>query len=166
MKSLEVKSISVFDASGNKIEKIKVVPLGDRIYEIAEFIFIEVKTNKGVYRYRVNAGFKTNFRSGGLFVDRFVDQIGNTIEVQVSWIIHDIAYTPFHAFGFGACVLSRNEADELLRACLMFAGMGKAKSYIVWLSVRLFGFPAYDNDDEFTIENSYLFSFEKVYVWI
>ena len=56
--------------------------------------------------------------------------------------------------------VSRKLADELLRAVLVYAGMGKFKASLVYNSVRLFGDPAYDDDDALTSMNSKLFSFE------
>ena len=51
-------------------------------------------------------------------------------------------------------------ADELLRAVLVHAGMGKFKASLVYNSVRLFGKSAYEDDDKLTETNSELFTFE------
>lgn len=132
--------------------------MGNRLYKLAEGNTIIVNTTDGIITYKVRKGFVTNFRSGGLLVDRFVDQIGDSLQ-QVCWLTHDIGYTP--------CSKTNNEhpickkvADELLEAMLVYSGMPAWKAKIVKLSVALFGYDAYNDDDALTTANSKLFQVE------
>lgn len=56
--------------------------------------------------------------------------------------------------------LSRKKGDQILRAGLLWAGMGAFKAGLVYNSVRLFGHDAYWEDDALTTSNSKLFTFE------
>lgn len=141
-------------------EKIPVIPLGDRYYMTsAKCSRIEIHTKKdGVFVFNFFADFVSNYRSGGLVVDRFVDQIGNA-DQQCSYLSHDAAYTPCKACN-GEHPISKQVADDLLRGCLIYSGMSKVKANVVYWSVNLFGRKAYEEDDEFTKMNSGLFTFE------
>lgn len=143
-------------------EEIPVVPLGNRYYKTSDkYSRIEIYTKKdGIFVFEFFDGFITNYRSGGLVVDRFVDQIGNS-DQQRSYLPHDAAYTPCKACN-GEHPISKELADDLLRGCLIYSGMSKVKANVVYWSVKLFGRKAYEEDDEFTKMNSELFSF----VWL
>lgn len=141
------------------LPELPVVPLGNRLYKLAQDYKVTVVTDEGLFIYKFKKGFITNFRSGGLLVDGFVDQIGDGPEIQASWLIHDAAYTPCDAFD-GEHPISRARADEILKACLLHAGMKPYKANIVYYSVRWFGGSAYEEDDELTESNSVLFTFD------
>ena len=151
-------NIKVLEIALSKKE-LAVVPLGNRLYKLCEDFEVCVKTDNGTFVYKFKKGFVTNFRSGGQVVDRFVDQIGSSVFVQVSWLIHDAAYTPCESC-HGAHPISRELADRLLRETLICAGFGAFKSGLVYYAVRAGGRSAYEEDDELTAENSKLFSFE------
>lgn len=138
---------------------LAVTPVGDRYSRIFHDTVIDVKTEEeGVYRFIIKSGFMTNFRSGGLLVDFFIDQIGD--EQKALWyLLHDAIYTPCAALGMEH-PLARKTGDELLKAGLIFSGMSKLKAGLVYRSVRLFGHTAYWKDDEHTQSNSKLFNFE------
>lgn len=139
-------------------EPISVNPMGNRLYKIAnKRLTIRIYTNQGCLVFVFEKGFVTNFRSGGRFVDAFVDQIGNTQTIQACWLFHDLCYTPGRS---GEHVVSRKLADELLYAALIYAGMNTTKAALVYYSVRLCGESAYEEDDALTSSNSKLFSFE------
>lgn len=158
---MKVNSITLRDFFGNELQALCISPMGDRYYKICNDYEVIVRTDNAEYRYNICNGFITNFRSGGLFVDGFVDQIGKTLPVQLSWLCHDAAYTPCASLG-NRHPLGRKEADELLRAMLRFAGMSSFKASAVYNSVRLFGGSAYHEDDHLTKVNSELFSFAKM----
>lgn len=153
-----VTGIEVKDWFGNKLDSLVVNPLGDRYYKLAQETEVVVHTDDGDFFYNFSPGFVTNFRSGGLFVDRFVDQIGSSVNVQVCWLCHDAAYTPCQACNMKHPI-SKQLADELLAAMLKFSGMGKFKAELVYYSVKWFGLSAYEDDDELTESNSKLFTF-------
>lgn len=137
---------------------LKVTPIGNRLYRVAEDVTIRVSTSEGVWVFRFFKGFMTNFRSGGWLVDSFIDQIGDEKKSLV-YLVHDAIYTPCLALGFEHPV-SRLLGDQFLRAGLLWAGMGSFKSALVYNSVRLFGHDAYWEDDALTSSNAKLFSFE------
>lgn len=138
--------------------QLKVTPIGNRLYKVAEDVTIRVSTSEGVWVFRFFKGFVTNFRSGGVLVDSFIDQIGDE-EKSLVYLVHDAIYTPCLALGFEHPV-SRKLGDQFLRAGLRWAGMGSFKASCVYNSVRLFGTSAYDEDDALTATNSRLFTFE------
>ena len=137
---------------------LKVTPIGNRLYKVAEDVTIRISTSDGVWVFRFFNGFVTNFRSGGVLVDGFIDQIGDECKSLV-YLVHDAIYTPCLALDFEHPV-SRLPGDQFLRAGLRCAGMGSFKASCVYNSVRLFGAPAYDEDDSLTAANSRLFTFE------
>ena len=139
-------------------QMLKVTPIGNRLYRVAEDVTIRVSTSDGVWVFRFFKGFVTNFRSGGVLVDSFIDQVGDEKKSLV-YIVHDAIYTPCLALDFEHPV-SRLLGDQFLRAGLRWAGMGSFKASCVYNSVRLFGASAYDEDDALTATNSSLFTFE------
>lgn len=148
---MKVKEIEIFGGS------LAVTPMGDRLYRLAQDASFCIKTDEGVFTFKIKAGFVTNFRSGGVLVDGFVDQIGDEIK-SLCYLAHDAMYTPCLVDGDAVHPVSRKMADEILRASLVFAGMSRFKATLVYRSVRLFGGPAYENDDEFTAANSRLYA--------
>lgn len=136
---------------------LAVNPLGNRLYKVARDTKVDVLTDDGTFSFCFKTGFVTNFRSGGVLVDGFVDQIGDEIK-SLCYLAHDAMYTPCIVNGDAVHPVSRKMADEILRASLVFAGMSRFKAALVYRSVRLFGGPAYENDDEFTAANSRLYT--------
>lgn len=135
----------------------KVEPLGNRLYKLSEFTRVIVQTDEGKFVFEFKPGFITNFRSGGVLVDSFVDQIGNG-NTQLAYLCHDAIYTPCASCG-GEHPVSRKLGDQILKAMLLYAGMGKFKASVVYSSVRAFGSGAYDEDDALTASNSKAFNF-------
>lgn len=130
---------------------LRLHALGDRYFQVVEPTEVTVITDAGELNARIRPGFITNFRSGGLVVDRFIDPIGDDLH-QVCWLIHDCSYTPC----INKCyehAIDRKTADDLLLAMLLFAGESKFKARVIWASVRVFGSSAYKDDDAFTFEN-------------
>lgn len=136
---------------------LAVTPIGDRLYKIACDTKVSVQTDEGVFLFKFLRGFTTNFRSGGVAVDSFIDQIGDERK-SLCYLVHDAIYTPCAALG-GEHPVSRKKGDEILRAALRWAGMRAFKADLVYNSVRLFGHSAYWEDDDLTDENSRLFHF-------
>lgn len=136
---------------------LAVTPMGDRYYKLAQDTQIFVITDVGCLEFFGKQGFITNFRSGGRLVDGIVDQVGDEHKSLI-YLIHDMCYTPCDACN-GEHPISREMADEFLRAGLEWAGMGKFKRELVYRSVRLFGESAYEEDDELTATNRVLFTF-------
>jgi len=153
---MKVKNILIDTA--DRRNEICVCPLGNRYYRLAADTLIRIVTDEGDFVFSFDAGFVTNFRSGAIFIDYFIDQLGNRL-LQVAYLCHDAAYTPCAALKMEHPV-SRKLADELLRAVIIYAGMSTFKASLVYNSVRLFGKSAYDDDDELTEKNSRLFTFE------
>lgn len=137
---------------------LAVTPIGNRLYKVAKDTSIYMKTDEGVLKFHVLKGFVTNFRSGGLFVDKFIDQVGDE---KKSWcyLIHDMMYTPCSAL-CNHHPVSKPLADEILYSALVWAEMPKAKAWAVRASVTAFGASAYEEDDALTSCNSKLFTFE------
>ena len=136
---------------------LAVTPIGNRFYKVAQDTKVSVRTDECVFCFRFRRGFTTNFRSGGVAVDCFIDQVGDE-KKALCYLVHDAIYTPCAALGMEH-PLSRIKGDELLRAGLIYAGMSKFKAGLVYRSVRLFGHSAYWEDDDLTDENSRLFHF-------
>lgn len=153
---MKVKNIIIDTA--DRRDEICVCPLGNRFYRLATDTIIRIITDEGDFVFSFDAGFVTNFRSGGILIDRIIDQIGDLWQ-QAAYLCHDGAYTPCAALKMEHPV-SRKLADELLRAVLVHAGMSKFKASLVYNSVRLFGKSAYEDDDKLTETNSKLFTFE------
>ena len=138
--------------------RLAVTPLGNRLYEQASDVeTITVVTDCGRLVFTSLKGIVTNFRSGGPLVDPFIDQIGDEAKSKL-YKVHDIIYTPCAALGMEH-PLSRKFGDELLHAGLLWARMDRIRAGLVYRSVRLFGGPAYDEDDALTSANSKLFTF-------
>lgn len=136
---------------------LKVTPIGNRLYKVAEDISVTIYTDEGILDFFIRAGFVTNFRSGGVAVDPFVDQVGD--EDKALWyLIHDLIYTPCAALNMEHPI-SRKLGDQLLRWGLVYSKMPKWKATAVYCSVRLFGDWAYSQDDALTSSNSKLFTF-------
>lgn len=155
---MKVKEIQIDTA--DRRNELCVVPLGKRFYRLATDTVIRIVTDEGDFVFSFDAGFVTNFRSGGIFIDHFIDQIGDKLQ-QVAYLCHDAAYTPCASLKMEHPV-SRKLGDELLRAVLEYAGMDEGKVLLVYISVRLCGSSAYNEDDELTATNSNLFSFHWV----
>lgn len=139
---------------------LAVTPIGNRLYKLARDTRVDVLTDDGTFSFKFRSGFVTNFRSGGVAVDCFVDQVGDE-KKALCYLVHDAIYTPCAALGMEH-PLSRIKGDMLLRAALLYAGMHPLKAALVYNSVRLFGHSAYWDDDALTSANSKLFSFEWV----
>lgn len=139
---------------------LAVTPIGNRLYKLARDTKVRVYTDEGVFAFDFCKGFVTNFRSGGVAVDCFVDQVGDE-KKALAYLIHDAIYTPCATLG-GEHPVSRKKGDKLLRAALQWAGMGSFKAGLVYRSVRFFGRSAYWENDALTDENSKLFSFRWV----
>lgn len=137
---------------------LAVTPMGDRIYRLARDTKVTVATDEGCYVFKFKAGFVTNFRSGGVAVDIFVDQVGDE-KKALCYLVHDGIYTPCDALG-GEHPMSRIRGDQLLRAMLLWAEMHRIKAEVVYNAVRLCGHSAYWNDDRWTSENRKMFGFE------
>ena len=148
---MKVKSITT------DIGSLSVTPIGDRYYRINCDTKIKSVTSIGCFNVFVQAGFITNFRSGGVLVDGFVDQVGDE-QKSLVYLLHDIFYTPGDSCG-GEHPVSRALADEFLRDALAWAGMGSFKRNLVYRSVRMFGNSAYVEDDNLTETNRKLFKF-------
>lgn len=151
-----VKDVKIVSDAGAP-SVICVLPQGNRYYRLYNDIEISVVTDEGTFKFFFKAMFMTNFRSGGVLIDKIIDQIGDLLQ-QVAYLCHDAAYTPCASLGMEH-PLSRKLADGLLRAILVYAGVGKFKAWLVYSSVRLFGGPAYNDDDDLTESNSRLFTF-------
>lgn len=137
---------------------LKVIPLGDRLYGVAEDFTVRVLMDgEGTMRFTVKAGFITNFRSGGLLVDPLVDQVGDTVKAVI-YLVHDMMYTPCD-YCYGEHPVSRELADRFLRDALRESGMSDFTSWLVYAAVRTFGESAYSKDDALTPGNRGLFTF-------
>ena len=136
---------------------LAVTPIGNRYYKVAQDTRISVFTDSGCFEFGVKSGLVTNFRSGGPLVDRFVDQVGDE-QKSLIYLIHDLCYTICDDCNGGHPV-TRELADEFLRAGLEWAGMGKLKRNVVYYAVRAFGKSAYEEDDHLTDTNRVLFTF-------
>ena len=135
-----------------------VRPLGDRLYMLPDSFSVTIRTDEGAFAFKFMAGFVTNFRSGGVAVDLFIDQVGDE-KKALCYLVHDAMYTPCAALAMEHPV-SRKKADLLLRESLKHCGMNSFLASVVYNSVRLFGASAYDEDDALTAANSRLFKVE------
>lgn len=152
---MKIKSVIVNGRRENF--SLEVIPMGERLYKLSKPLYVRIYTDEGVFTFAFDFGFITNFRSGGVLVDFFLDQIGTTL-VQLAYLLHDACYTPCFMLA-GEHPVSKKLADELLKAMLIYAGMSSWKASLVHTSVKLFGKSAYEEDDDLTEENSRLFTF-------
>lgn len=152
---MQIKSVIVNGRRENF--SLEVIPMGNRLYKLSKPLYIRVYTDEGVFTFAFDSGFITNFRSGGILVDFFIDQIGTPL-VQIAYLLHDACYTPCLALKMEHPI-SRKLADQMLKAMLEYAMMSNCQVLLVYTSVRSFGSSAYDEDDELTEENSKLFTF-------
>ena len=149
--------MKVFDVISDP-SRLAVTPLGNRLYEqVTDVEKIKVVTDCGNWIFTSYKGFKTNFRSGGILVDRFIDQVGDEQKSKI-YKVHDLIYTPCAALDMEHPV-SRKLGDEFIKAGLLWAKMSYFKAQTVYAAVRMFGKSAYDDDDELTESNSKLFTF-------
>ena len=88
------------------------------LYRLAKDTRVEVLTDEGSFVFKFRAGFVTNFRSGGVAVDCFVDQVGDE-KKALCYLVHDAIYTPCAALGMEHPI-SRIKGDQLLRAALLY----------------------------------------------
>lgn len=138
---------------------ISLTPLGNRRFKVNRRITIEMVTSDGFKLTAwVHRNYVTDFRSGGPLVDRFIDQFGETPEIQCCYLMHDLFYT---RRADKTHFKTREYADEILRESLICAGLPKWKAWLVWSAVRMFGKPAYDNDDEYSIPNMTRFTITR-----
>lgn len=134
---------------------ITLTPVGNRHFRMDKALDFTVYTTDQQIDAHIWKGFVTDFRSGGPFVDKFIDQFGETPKIQVSYLLHDLCYTKWlNKRHFK----SRDWADDILRACLIYAGMSKVKANLVWGAVRVFGKSAYTDDDQYSLANATKFS--------
>lgn len=138
---------------------VVVQPIGNRHYALDnEELKITVITKEdGIFKLTVLENFLTDFRSGGPLVDLFIDQIGSTTDKQVCYIFHDAAY---NTLPNGQHILSKDIADELLRAMLVFVGVSKWKASMVKFAVAHFGDKAYNVEDQYSEQNHDKIKFE------
>lgn len=146
--------------SVTKSGPLLVTPMGNRLYKVGADISVCVRTDIGCFCFDIFSGLVTNFRSGGWGVDPIIDQMGDE-DKALMYLLHDLIYTPCAALELEHPV-SRKLGDQLLRAGLLYFGMGRFKAALVYDSVRLFGESAYREDDALTSANSKLFTFKWV----
>lgn len=139
---------------------LKVTPIGNRMYKIADPVHIAIHTSEGTLVLDIKPYFVTNFRSGGRLVDGIVDQMGDENKALI-YLIHDCFFTRCCACN-NRHPISKELADIILREGLKFYGMHPIKAELVYQSVRIFGRSAYEKDDIWTPTNSTLFSFNWV----
>lgn len=84
--------------------------------------------------YTVPAGFKTNFAS----VPRLLQIFFKKKDVySAASVLHDYLYT--------AKIVSKEDADMMLKEGMLVLGSSKVSAYLFWLAVHLFGKAAWDN---------------------
>ena len=128
---------------------LELTPIKERYFELAKRLEVAIYTDDGVYRYTVEKGFNTNLRSGSNVIDCIVPHVGNQM-IAVAYLVHDVGYNVSEA---GQHLVSKEFADKLLEAMLVYAGVSKVKAKIVKKSVQWFGQSAYDEYDEVCAHN-------------
>lgn len=109
--------------------EIILKPIADRLYEIAETVRISVYLADGrVVVYTIKKGFRFDGRSGGMFGDLFVPNLGTQLEIAC-WLIHD-------ANGYGL-YLDFTETNDMLYGMLVCAGRTRSKAWMVRTAVSL-----------------------------
>ena len=139
--------------------RISLTPLGGRRFAINQPTDFKMMLSDGTELVAwVHKNYVTDFRSGGPFVDRFIDQFGETPEIQICYLMHDLFYTrrvdKTH-------FQTREFADMVLRESLICAGLPEWKAKAVWAAVRLFGRKAYTDDDAYSIPNASRFNMAR-----
>lgn len=72
-----------------KCTDITLVPVSNRWYRIPHNVNIELTTNFGTYRIRLDKDFHFDGRSGGPFADFVAPNLGTQREVK-AWLLHDV----------------------------------------------------------------------------
>ena len=134
---------------------LEITPVEERIYDLMKDLEVSIVTDDGVYRYTLKKGFRTNFRSGSNIIDCFVPHIGKQM-VAIAYLIHDANYNSSDTCSH---LVSKELADKLLEAMLVYAGVSKVKAKIVKKSVQWFGQSAYDEYDDICKHNQGLYWF-------
>ena len=110
---------------------VKIYPIKDRLYMVAEGATCCLRTDAGCLVYTVKAGFEFDGRSGGRLVDWLVPNLGTQQETW-AWLCHDVLYYDFD--------ISFETANDLLRQQLRVdAGYGRVRSSMICASVDRFG---------------------------
>jgi len=129
--------IKVFSFTGGKI---KTEFLKERFYKLAEPVQITINTSEGVYRWKLDAGFVTDMRSGAGIIDAVIPQFTGNNQYNLAILAHDAGYTQD---ADGNHYLSKDLADEFLYQMALMSGeptfsgfWGKLKAKAMWAAVR------------------------------
>lgn len=90
-------------------------------------------TDVGVYKFRMEAGWITDYRSGSSWCDIIVPKVGNS-KYCGTVLAHDMSYSGH---------LSKAEADELLYQGMILSGVSKWRAWLAFQAVSKFGGSAY-----------------------
>jgi hypothetical protein len=151
-----------------------LIPKGNNLWELASDVVVAVHKPAGRgWRFKLLKGFITNLRSGSDLINPVIPRMGNEAKT-ISYILHDALYT-WHDFGgYRDHWLSKQNADDLLKAMLRkcneyikaeiaaceLAGNGKQikllkgellsgfKIWAIHKAVSLFGGKAYTEPNE------------------
>lgn len=141
---------------------ILVTIAGDRYFRIEKELTIRISTDTQIYEYTLLPGFVTDFRSGGPFVDIFIQQFGTSL-MQAAYICHDVAYTPmFTDNGERSHQIPKPFADALLEQMLIYANVKRWKAKIIYVALKLFGKKSYMVDNDYSVENSRKYSLKVI----
>lgn len=72
-----------------KCSDIELFPISDRWYKINHPVDMEIITNVGTYRIKLDKDFHFDGRSGGPFADLIAPNLGTQNEVK-AWLLHDV----------------------------------------------------------------------------
>jgi hypothetical protein len=131
---------------------VKIYPIKDRLYMVAEGATCCLRTDAGCLVYTVKPGFEFDSRSGGKLVDWLVPHLGSQSEVW-AWLVHDIGY-----YDWDVCFETCN--DLLKQQLIMDAHMSAWKASLVKYSVDEFGRSSFGIDNAKDITNRKLINFE------
>ena len=134
---------------------LEMTPVEERVFELSKCLEVGIITDDGVYRIRLEKGFQSNLRSGSNILDCIIPHCGNQM-VAVAYLVHDMFYSCDEN---GEHLASKEIADKLLEAMLVYAGVSKVKAKLVKKSVQWFGNTAWNEYDTLCKRNQGLYSF-------
>lgn len=122
-----------------KIESSPVVTryLNNGYWILERPLEIDLHTNEGILKYRMDKGWITDYRSGSSAVDIVVPKIGNWKYTAVV-LCHDMGYSGW---------VSKDVADELLYQGMVMSGISKIRAGMAYYAVKIAGNGAYYNMD-------------------
>lgn len=135
---------------------IKVIFGGKDYWRLENPVDIEVKTDEGVYRWHLKAGYPTNMRSGSDLINSIIPKFSGNNNYNLAILLHDANYSKNED---GHQYVSKAMADDFLIQMTKVSGTLSAfKRGLVSAALKMFGGCAYYGENSWD-EEKYLGAF-------